>query len=90
MTATTAENLVERFDAGEDVLDYFDESAAVIEEPDPYGAHPLNIVPPHWLVDYYDAEAKRRGVSRRAVINTALVEWADERRERDARMREAV
>ena len=33
MTATTASNLVERFDAGKDVLDYFDTENPLIVSP---------------------------------------------------------
>lgn len=75
MTVTTAENLEERFDAGEDVLDYFDTENPIIEEPQ---TRNLTITVPEWLLQSLDAEATRRGIARKAVINTALVEWTDE------------
>lgn len=47
MTATTASNLVERFDAGKDVLDYFDTENPLIEEPDPSEPKQVSItIPP--------------------------------------------
>ena len=86
MTATTADNLLDRFDAGEDVLDYFDLSAPEVEKPDPTAPKQVSITIPLWLVDSLDAEAARRGVARKAIINTALVEWSDEQRERALRV----
>ena len=76
-TDTTAENLLERFDAGEDVLDYFDTESPNVEHPDAYATRQLSITLPNWLVESLDAEAKRRGIARKAIINTALVEWID-------------
>lgn len=88
MTATTADNLMEKFDAGEDVLDYFDTDNAVLEEPELCAPKQISITVPMWLVDSLDAEAERRGIARKAIINTALVEWmdalAERRRERVA------
>lgn len=74
MTKTTSDNLIERFDAGEDVFDYFDVESPVIEEPD---TRNITITVPEWLVRSLDREATRRGIARKAVINTALVEWTD-------------
>ena len=82
MTATTADNLMEKFDAGEDVLDYFDTDNAVLEEPEPCASKQISITVPMWLVDSLDAEAERRGIARKAIINTALVEWMDALAER--------
>lgn len=82
MTETTSDTLIERFDAGEDVLDCFDESAAEREEPDPNETRQISLTLPSWLIEAYDAEARRRGIARKAVINTALVEWADNLRAR--------
>lgn len=86
MTVTTANNLIERFDAGEDVFDYFDTMSPEIEEPDPTTPKQVSITIPLWLVESLDAEAARRGIARKAVINTALVEWSDEQRERASRI----
>ena len=74
MTATTTDNLIERFDAGEDVLDYFDTENPIIEEPN---TRNITITVPEWLVKSLDHEASRRGIARKAIINTALVEWTD-------------
>lgn len=89
MTETTAENLVDRFDAGEDVLDYFDVDHPIIEAPADLTPKDVKVSLPAWLVESLDREATRRGIARRAVINTALVEWTDEQADRRAR-REAV
>ena len=86
MTATTANNLIERFDAGEDVFDYFDTMSPEIEKPDPTTPKQVSITIPLWLVESLDAEAARRGIARKAVINTALVEWSDEQRGRASRI----
>lgn len=86
MTATTASTLVERFDAGKDVLDYFDTENPLIEEPDPSEPKQVSITIPLWLVNWLDQEAARRGIARKAVINTALVEWSDEQREKALRL----
>lgn len=84
MIATNADNLLDRFDSGEDVLDYFDEASAVVEHFDK--RKQISVSVPQWLVDFLDAEADRRGIARKAVINTALVEWCDEQRERAKRI----
>ena len=90
MTATTAENLLERFDAGEDVLDYFD-----VEHPQTgvavaSGAQQVSVDLPSWLIDSLAKEASRRGIARQALINTALVEWVDEQNEKAARSKSAA
>lgn len=81
MTTTTASNLIDRFDAGKEVLDYFDTNNPILEEPSSESPKQISITLPAWLVDFLDAEAKRRGVARKAIINTALVEWADDLRQ---------
>lgn len=86
MTATTAENLIDRFDKGEDVLDYFDTASPEIEKPDPTAPKQVSITIPLWLVNSLDAEAARRGIARKAMINTALVEWSDEQKARASRI----
>ncbi len=84
MTATTSKNLIERFDAGEDVTDYFDLEQPAVEDPDPMEPKNISVTIPLWLMQSLDEEASRRGIARKAMINTALVEWTDEHR---ARMR---
>jgi len=68
---TNAGNLEERFDAGEDVLDYFDLSKA---------SRPLlkkervNLDIPHWMVVRIDRIASRKGLPRQAQIKQWLAE----------------
>ena len=66
-TATTAENLEQRFDNGEDVLDYFDLSRArrPNREKQP---HRLNLDVPNWMVQSLDREAGRIGVTRQSLL----------------------
>lgn len=68
---TTAENLEQRFDAGEDVLDYFDTANAIFR---------INLDIPMWAVKALDAEASRRGITRQSLIKTWLVDHLDENR----------
>lgn len=84
MTETTADNLLERFDSGEDVMDYFDMDHAVMEHPDPNAQKNLTITLPLWLVDVLDDEAERRAVPRKSIINDWLVDRADAERARRA------
>lgn len=86
MTATTNSNLEMRFDAGEDVTDYFDLSQPIVEDLDPTEPRNISVTIPLWLVNSLDEEASRRGIARKAMINTALVEWVDEHRARMQRL----
>lgn len=75
---TTAENLEERFDAGEDVSDYFD-----MEHPIRINAAAKRIsmdISPD-MVLALDREADRLGVNRQAVIKIAIDRYLDERAE---------
>ena len=83
----SARELEEHVDAGGDVSELFD-GRLPIERPACQSQTPSRIVitPPDWLVTWLDEEAERRGVTRRGIINTALVEWADEQRERARRL----
>ncbi len=92
MTARTltAEDVDRMVDDGEDMTDYIRmdtiaqpglREAEAADQP-----RQVNATIPAWLVQWLDGEAARRGVARKAVINTALVEWADEQRERAARL----
>ena len=62
---TTAENLEAKFEAGGEVLDFFDTTA---------GKRPgkttqrVNVDFPGWVVQSLDAEAHRLGITRQALI----------------------
>lgn len=74
-TRTTAANLEARFDAGEDVLDYFDVSKAVRGDIPPQS---VKVDLPAWVVSALDNEADRRGVPRQSLVKFAVVEWLEE------------
>ncbi len=63
---TTAENLEERFDNGEDVMDYF---TVPIQR--------INLDLPVWAIKEIDQEATRRGVARQALIRMWLTDRLD-------------
>lgn len=76
---TTEDNLLEKFDNGEDVLDYFDVENAEIVYPDPPNeTRRVNVDFPGWVVDALDKEARRIGVGRQAIIKTWIVQHLDE------------
>jgi hypothetical protein len=60
--ATSAEELAERFDAGEDISDHADYSK-------PWR---LNVELPGWMIRELDVEATRLGTSRLHVLKTLL------------------
>ncbi len=68
---TTAENLEERFDAGLDVLDYFDADSAVFR---------VNVDFPVWMVQELDRESERRGVARQALVKMWIADRIDQQR----------
>ena len=74
-TRTTAANLEGRFDAGEDVLDYFDVSKAARGD---IPSQSVNVDLPAWVVSALDNEADRRGVPRQSLVKFAVVEWLEE------------
>jgi len=74
-TRTTAANLEARFDAGEDVLDYFEVSKAVRGDITPQS---VQVDLPAWVVSALDNEADRRGVPRQSLVKFAVVEWLQE------------
>lgn len=78
---TTAENLGDRFEAGEDVLDYFDVDAAARSLLDTT-TKTITVTLPLWLIAALDEEASRRGMTRKGVINMWLVDRADKERQR--------
>ena len=75
---TNAGNLEMRFDAGEDVLDYFDLSKA---------SRPMlkkervNLDIPHWMVLRIDRIASRKGLPRQAQIKQWLAEKLTEEKQ---------
>ena len=70
-TKTTAENLEARFDAGEDVLDYFDVSR--MTRPG-LKKNRVNVDMPQWMIGRLDQIASRHGIARQALIKTWLAE----------------
>jgi len=72
-----AEELDAKFDAGEDVLEYFDLSKARRPNLEPKR---VNVDFPVWMVNELDKEARRLGVTRQSVIKM----WIDERLHRVA------
>jgi predicted DNA binding CopG/RHH family protein len=68
---TTAANLETRFEAGEDVSDYFDfERAERIN----HRKQRLNLDLPRWMIERLDLTASRNGVPRQAQIKLWLAE----------------
>ncbi len=84
MSVISTEEFDRRIDDGEDMEEFLDMEHPIIHKAGKTPRVVLN--PPEWLVEFYDAEAKRRGIARKAAMNTALVEWADQQREREARL----
>ncbi len=70
----TEDQLLERFDAGEEVLDMFDLERA--EHPN-RELKRVNVDFPVWMVDALDDEAGRLGINRQAVIKTWIAERLD-------------
>lgn len=70
-TKTTAKNLVEKFDAGEDVSDYFDASRATRPG---HVKKRVNVDIPVWMIQKLDIMAGRHGVARQALIKHWLAD----------------
>ena len=70
-TKTTSKNLEQRFEQGEDVLDYFDLSKASKPNLTP---QKVNVDFPAWVVSALDREANRHGVPRQSLIKVWIVE----------------
>jgi hypothetical protein len=68
---TTAENLIERFDAGEDVSDYFDMTKATRPNRE---KERVNVDLPKWMIRSLDRQAGINGVTRQAIIKLWLSE----------------
>ena len=70
----TADELEEKFDNGEDVLQYFDLSTAKRPELEP---QTISMEFPTWMVKALDREARRLGIAREAVIKTWIAQQLD-------------
>lgn len=72
--SASAEELDRMFDAGEDMADYFDWSKA--RRPG-LEVKRVNVDFPQWMVRRLDAEARRRGITRQALIKMWLADRLD-------------
>lgn len=68
---TTARNLEHKFDAGDDVMDYFDPSKAVRLN---HAKARVNVDLPKWMIQRIDRVAGRNGIARQAQIKTWLAD----------------
>lgn len=73
----SAEELDRLFDSGGDMSDYLDFASA---RPAGRSVQRVNVDFPQWMVAKLDAEAKRRGVTRQALIKM----WLSDRLDRAA------
>ena len=80
MTTTfKASDIDRKFDAGEDVTDYFDMTQPIIRGGGE--SRKVNLTLPEWMVARLDVAAKNLAISRNAVINV----WLAERIEAESR-----
>lgn len=70
----TGKSLDDRFDSGESVLQDFDLAAATRPN---LTLRRVNVDFPSWMITRLDQEARRRGVSRQALIKTWLSDKLD-------------
>ena len=70
----SAEEFDRRFDDGEDMADYIDWSSAHRPE---WETRRVNVDFPQWMIARLDREAKRRGVTRQALIKMWLSDRLD-------------
>lgn len=68
---TTAQNLESRFDAGEEVLDYFDAAKAVRIN---HTKARVNLDLPKWMIQRIDRVAGRNGLARQSQIKAWLAD----------------
>ena len=71
----SSEEFDRRFDNGEDMADHIDWSKATRPGHD---AKRVNVDFPQWMVARLDAEARRRGVTRQALIKMWLADRLDQ------------
>jgi len=70
------EELDKKFDAGEDVMEFFDLST--LKRPG-LEVKRVNVDFPQWMVDELDKEAQRLGIHRQAVIKTWIAQQLDQK-----------
>ena len=68
---TTAQNLESRFEAGEEVLDYFDAAKAVRIN---HAKARVNLDLPKWMIQRIDRVAGRNGLARQSQIKAWLAD----------------
>jgi len=68
------EELDKKFDAGEDVMAFFDRST--LKRPG-LEVKSINVDFPQWMVDELDKEAQRLNIHRQAVIKTWIAQTLD-------------
>jgi hypothetical protein len=71
------DELLRRFDEGEEILDYFDTEN--VQRPN-RELKRVNVDFPAWMVEALDNEAGRLGINRQAVIKTWIAERIDKMR----------
>ncbi len=76
----SAEEFDRRFDAGEDISDFVDWSTTRRPLEELLQTRRVNVDFPAWVVAAIDAEAKRLGISRQAVIKIWCAEQLDKKR----------
>lgn len=64
MSAITTEEFDRRIDDGEDMEEFLDMEHPIVHKASKTPRVVLN--PPAWLLKFYDAEAARRGIARKA------------------------
>ncbi|MBW3081702.1 type II toxin-antitoxin system BrnA family antitoxin [Bifidobacterium saguinibicoloris] len=85
-TQLKATDIDRKFDDGEDVMEYFDMSKAVVREPETSATRKMNLTVPTWMVERLDSEAGHLAVSRNALVNM----WLADRIKTEDRERELV
>jgi hypothetical protein len=73
----TTKELEERFDKGEDVLEFFDTEKATVEDPK---TQRVNVDFPEWMVRRLDDVATRLGIPRQSLIKLYISEAISPRR----------
>ena len=87
MSKTTAKNLEQKFEAGEDVSDYFDWSKATRPG---LKKDRINLDLPRWIVDKLDRHARKAGVARQALVKVWMVERLAKEESRDPTRQKAA
>ena len=74
----STEELDKKFDAGENVMDFFDLST--LKRPG-LEVKQVNVDFPQWMIDELDREAQRLGIHRQAVIKTWIAQQLDRKKQ---------